>query len=192
MAAIYALSGALRVAAEESPPIIPVVGELVIGFVAFGILCFVLMKYVFPKMEQTYQARIEAIEGGLRRAEEAQTQAQQLLERYETQLAEVHAQATAIRDEAREEGRRIVADLRDRANAESERIAARGKQLLATQRQRLITEMRTEIGRLSVELASRIVGESLADDARRARTVERFLAELERNPALNESISDGH
>ncbi|MGH3685384.1 MAG: F0F1 ATP synthase subunit B [Pseudonocardiaceae bacterium] len=192
MATTYALSGALQVAAEESPPIIPVVGELVIGFVAFGILCFVLMKYVFPKMEQTYQARIEAIEGGLRRAEEAQTQAQQLLERYETQLAEVHAQATAIRDEAREEGRRIVADLRGRANAESERIVARGKQLLATQRQQLITEMRTEIGRLSVELASRIVGESLADDARRARTVERFLAELERNPALNESISDEH
>jgi F-type H+-transporting ATPase subunit b len=183
MSTKYATSNALQVVTEESPPIIPTAGELIIGFIAFGILCFTLMKYVFPKMEQTYRARVDAIEGGLRRAEEAQAQAQQLLERYEAQLAEAHAQATTIRDEAREEGHRILADLRVRANEESERIVARGKQQLATQRQQLITEMRTEIGRLSVELASRIVGESLADDARRARTVDRFLTELERDPA---------
>ncbi len=60
------------VSAAERPPIVPVVGELIIGFIAFGILCFILMRYVFPKMEQTYRARVDAIEGGLRRAEQAQ------------------------------------------------------------------------------------------------------------------------
>jgi F-type H+-transporting ATPase subunit b len=174
------VSSAISLAAEESPPIIPVVGELIVGFIAFGILCFILMRYVFPKMEQTYRARVDAIEGGLQRAEQAQAQAQQLLERYQAQLAQAHDEAIAIRDEAREQGQHILADLRAQAQEESTRIIARGEQQLATSRQQLIVELRTEIGQLSVELASRIVGESLADEARRAGTVERFLDELER------------
>ena len=166
-------------AAEEDNPVVPVVGELIIGFIAFGVLCFILLKYVFPKMEQMYAARVEAIEGGLKRAEVAQAQAQDLLAQYQAQLAEARTEATAIRDEAREEGQRILADLREKANEEAGRIVARGEQQLATQRQQLITEMRGEIGQLSVELASRIIGETLADDVRRAGTVERFLGELE-------------
>ena len=173
------MSGVLQVAAEEESPVVPVVGELIIGFIAFGVLCFILMKFVFPKMEQMYRARVDAIEGGLKRAEEAQAKAQELLAQYQAQLAEARTEATAIRDEAREEGQRILADLREKANEEAGRIVARGEQQLATQRQQLITEMRGEIGQLSVELASRIIGETLADDARRAGTVERFLGELE-------------
>jgi F-type H+-transporting ATPase subunit b len=42
----------------------------------------------------------------------------------------------------------------------------------------IVRELRAEIGGLAVDLASRIVGESLADEARRHGTVERFLAEL--------------
>ena len=179
MATAYAISSSLQLAAEEDNPVVPVVGELIIGFIAFGVLCFILLKYVFPKMEQMYAARVEAIEGGLKRAEVAQAQAQDLLAQYQAQLAEARTEATAIRDEAREEGQRILADLREKANEEAGRIVARGEQQLATQRQQLITEMRGEIGQLSVELASRIIGETLADDVRRAGTVERFLGELE-------------
>lgn len=174
-------SAAPLVLAAERPPVVPVVGELIIGFIAFGILCFILMRYVFPKMEQTYRARVDAIEGGLRRAEQAQEQAQQLLERYNSQLAQARGEAMRIRDEAREEGHQILQDLRVQANIEAQRIIAHGEQQLVTSRQQLVSQLRTEIGELSVELASRIVGEALADQTRRAGTVERFLDELERN-----------
>ncbi len=174
---------AISLAAQESPPVIPVVGELIIGFIAFGILCFILMRYVFPKMEQTYRARVDAIEGGLQRAQQAQQEAQQLLQRYTEQLTQARSEATAIRDEAREEGQQILQDLRAQAQEDAMRIVARGEQQLASSRAQLVRELRTEIGQLSVELASRIVGESLADEVRRARTVERFLDELERGGA---------
>ena len=41
------------------------------------------------------------------------------------------------------------------------------------------TSLRAEVGTLATELASRIVGESLADQARQSRMVDRFLDELE-------------
>ena len=51
--------------------------------------------------------------------------------------------------------------------------------LTAADYQQALTTLRAEIGALSVDLASRIVGESLQDEARQRRTVERFLAGLE-------------
>ncbi|MFL6095103.1 MAG: F0F1 ATP synthase subunit B, partial [Blastococcus sp.] len=50
---------------------------------------------------------------------------------------------------------------------------------LASQRQQVVNELRGQIGALAVELAGRVVGESLADDARRSGTVDNFLAELD-------------
>ena len=67
-----------------------------------------------------------------------------------------------------------------KAHAESERIAAAGRAQLDAQRSQIVAELRADLGRVSVELASKVVGESLQDDARQTRTVERFLADLER------------
>jgi F-type H+-transporting ATPase subunit b len=163
----------------EHNPIIPIWQEMVIGAISFGILCFVLIKYVFPRMEQTFQARVEAIEGGIERAEAAQAEANQLLQQYRDRLAEARTEAARIRDEARADAEGIRQDVLGKAREESERIIAAGKEQLSAERQTILRELRTEVGTLAVDLASRIVGESLADEARRKGTVERFLTELE-------------
>src|SRR5262245_23950534 len=72
----------------EHSPVVPTWQEVIIGTIAFGVLCFVLMKYVFPVMEKTFKARVDAIEGGIQRAERAQAEANALLEQYKAQLAE--------------------------------------------------------------------------------------------------------
>jgi F-type H+-transporting ATPase subunit b len=165
--------------AAEVNPIIPIWEEIVVGAVAFAVLCFVLMRYVFPRMEKMFQARVEAIEGGIKRAEERQAEAEALFERYKQQLAEARTEAARIRDEARADAEGIRQDVLARAREESERIIAAGSEQLVAERATIVRELRAEIGTLAVELASRIVGESLADEARRTGTVERFLGELE-------------
>ncbi len=163
----------------EHDPLLPIWQEVVIGTIAFALLCFILMKYVFPKMEETFAARVDAIEGGIKRAEEAQAEAKATLEQYKAQLAEARTEAAAIREEARAEAARISADLHEEARAEAARIVQRGTEQLMAERESLIADLRSDIGRLAVELAGRVVGESLADEARRAGTVERFLTELD-------------
>jgi F-type H+-transporting ATPase subunit b len=160
-------------------PIFPIWQELVIGTIAFGVLCFVLMKYVFPRMEETFKARVDAIEGGIERAEKAQAEANQLLAQYKAQLAEARTDAARIRDEARADAEGIRQDVLAKAREESDRIIAAGRDALAGERAAIVRELRGEMGALAVDLASKIVGESLADEARRKGTVERFLSELE-------------
>jgi F-type H+-transporting ATPase subunit b len=160
-------------------PILPIWQEVIVAIIAFGLLCLVLMRYVFPQMEKTFAARVDAIEGGIKRAEVAQAEANQLLEQYRAQLAEARTEAARIRDEARADAEDIRQDLLATAREESERIIAAGRDQLAAQRESVLRDLRAEVGSLAVDLAGRIVGESLADEARQRGTVERFIAELE-------------
>ena len=165
-------------AEAEHNPIIPIWQEILVGTVAFIILCVVLMKFVFPQMEKTFAARVDAIEGGIKRAEAAQAEANELLEQYRAQLAEARTEAARIRDEARADAEGIRQDVLATARQESDRIIAAGRDQLATQRESIVRELRAEVGTLAVDLAGRIVGESLADEARNRGTVDRFISEL--------------
>jgi F-type H+-transporting ATPase subunit b len=157
-------------AAEGEPnPLLPHTAELVVGVIAFVILFVFLAKAVYPKFEETFKARQDAIEGGIKRAEEAQAEAKALLEQYKAQLAEARTEAAKIRDDARAEGARIVEELRAEAQEQAQRIIHRGEETLAAERERLAAQLRSEIGELAVELA----------EARRAATIDRFLAEIE-------------
>jgi F-type H+-transporting ATPase subunit b len=172
----------MYVAAEEggggAALLFPPLAEIIVGAVAFGVVLFVLAKFVFPQMELMFQKRVDAIEGGIARAEAAQAEANQLLEQYKAQLAEARTEAARIRDEARADAEGIRQDVLGKAREESERIITAGREQLAAQRESIVRELRSEVGTLAVDLASRIVGESLADEARTRGTVDRFISEL--------------
>jgi F-type H+-transporting ATPase subunit b len=170
------------VAAEEGAtnPIGLPWGEVVIATIGFALLLVVLGKFVWPQFEKAFAARTKAIEGGIAKAEEAQNEARAALDRYNQQLAGAREEAAKIREDARTQAQAIRDDMLAQAHAETERIAAAGRAQLEAQRAQIIAELRSDLGRVSVELAGRVVGESLDDQARQNRTVERFLAELDR------------
>ncbi len=166
-------------AAEEPLPILPLPGELIVGIIAFAILLWVLTKFAVPRFEALYQERTDAIEGGLKRAEEAQAQADRTKAEYEEQLAGLRAEAARIRDDARAEGQQIKAELREQAEAEAARIKQRGEEQITAARESAVRQLRGEIGGLSVQLAGRLLATELADTEARRSTVDSFLAELD-------------
>jgi F-type H+-transporting ATPase subunit b len=166
-------------AAEELNPLAPHPVEIVVGLIAFFLLYWLLRKYAFPQFEQVYAERKDKIEGGLKRAEEVQQHADELKRQYEEQLAGLRAEAARIRDDARAEGQQIKAELRAQAEEEATRIRQRAEEQIVAQRDQVVRQLRGEIGGLSVQLAQRIIGASLADDARRSATIDAFLAEVD-------------
>jgi F-type H+-transporting ATPase subunit b len=164
-------------------PLVPNLTEVITGLIAFFIVFGVISKLLLPRIQQTLQERTDAIEGGLHRAEEAQAEAARLLDQYKAQLAEARHEASRLREQAKEEGAQIKAELRAEGEAEKQRLVESARAQIDADRQQALTSLRTEVGSLSVELASRIVGESLQDEARQRRTVDRFLGELEEQAA---------
>jgi F-type H+-transporting ATPase subunit b len=160
-------------------PLIPAPAEIIASVVFALLLTVVIWKFVVPRFEQTYAERTAAIQGGIEKAEHAQAEAAAALEKYNAQLAEARGEAAKIREEAKTQGSQILADMREQAQAESARIRAAADAQIQAERAQVVAQLRGEIGGLATTLAGRIVGESLEDDERARRTIDRFIAELE-------------
>ena len=160
-------------------PLIPSGAELIIGLICFIVVFGILGKMLMPRIQKTLAERTDLIEGGLNRSEEAQAEAKELLEQYRAQLAEARHDASQMRAEAQEQGAQIIAEMREQAQAEGRRITEAAQSQIEAERQQALISLRAEVGKLATDLASRIVGESLTDEARQQRMVDRFLDELE-------------
>ena len=172
----------VNLAAEEKiNPLIPHTAELVVGAIAFTLLFLTLRKFVVPMFEKAYTDRTNAIQGGMERAEKAQQDAQRALAQYTEQLTKAQSEAQTLREEARVQGAAIIEDLRAKAREEAARITATAHASIEAERQQAVTSLRNEVGALAVELASKIVGEALDDQARQSRIVDRFLEDLEKS-----------
>jgi F-type H+-transporting ATPase subunit b len=160
-------------------PILPHPGELIFGVIAFVILYAVVQWKVVPRLEQIFTERAAAIEGGISKAEQAQAEAAAALREYRSMLEEARSEAGRIREQARADAAEIGVELRSQAQAQADRIVAAAQQQIEAERLQAIVHLRGEVGRLATDLASRIVRESLQDEVRQSRVVERFLDEIE-------------
>ena len=171
---------AMVLAAEGSQnPLIPDVWEMLITGIGFVILLFIAIKFIVPAFEKVFTDRANAIEGGLAKAKAAQAEAKAARDEYNQQLESARLEAQKIREEARSEGEKILADFKDRANMESARITENAHKAIEAERAAAVVSLRDEVGTLATQLASKIVGESLDDDARAHRVVDRFIADLD-------------
>ncbi|MGI5207133.1 F0F1 ATP synthase subunit B [Spirillospora sp. CA-108201] len=183
------ITAASVLAAEENNPLIPHPFELVVGIFSFLVVLIVLGKILTPRIQKTLEERTEAIEGGLIRAEEAQKEAQQVLEQYKAQQKAAAVEASNERRKAEEQGAQIIAQAKEQAQVEARRIVENAKAQIEAERQQALQSLRAEIGAMSVDLAGRVVGESLEDSARQSRVVDRFLEELEERARTQEQIT---
>lgn len=164
-------------------------GTFFVELFAFAIMVYILGKYVIPPINKAMTDRQNAIRKEFADLEEAEADARKAEKDYKAELADAKHEAARIREDAREQGAAIIADLRVQAQEESERILKHGRAQLEAERSQAVQSLRNEVGTMATTLAGRIVGESLEDDDRRARTVERFISALEEDSATSASTS---
>lgn len=177
------MDNAVTLAAAGANPLVPNWWEVLVTLVGFLILLFIVAKVAVPMFEKTYAERTAAIEGGIEKAEAAQAEANAARDAYKQQLNDARTEANRIREEARSEGADILAEAKAKASSDAARLTEQAQTSITAERVAAQASLRTEVGTLATELASKIVGEALDDDARSARVVDRFLGDLESQQA---------
>jgi len=163
--------------AAEPSVLIPALPDLIWGSIAFLLILGLMLWRFVPRINAALDARSDAIAGGIKRAEEAQAEAQAALEKYNAQLAEARGEAGRIKDEARDDAKRIRAELLEQAQADAARIVANAQGQIEAERAAALVSLRGEVGTLAIDLASGVIGESL-DDKKASSIVDRFLADM--------------
>jgi F-type H+-transporting ATPase subunit b len=174
------LLATIILAVEEDPDsiaLLPDAAELIWGFFAFGLLMLAIIKFVFPKLNQTLEDRSAAIQGKLEEADSKLADAEEAKRRYEESIADAQGDANRIVEEAKASADALRAEARERAEAEAQHIIERAQADVSAERDRALQELRTQVGAISVELASRIVEREL-DDATHAGLVDEYIQRL--------------
>src|SRR6202046_734570 len=89
-------------------PLLPTGSELILGIVCFVIVFGILGKMLLPRITKLLNEREDAIQGGINRADEAQAEAQAVLNQYRAQLDDDRREAARIREEAHAAGAQIM------------------------------------------------------------------------------------
>jgi F-type H+-transporting ATPase subunit b len=169
---------ATHIAPMESNFLVPN-GTFLVELAAFALLFFLLARYVIPPINKAMTARQEAIRTQFNELEQARADARAAEDEFKAQIADARHEAARIREEAREQGAQIIAEMRQQGEVEKARIIDNGHAQIVAERQQAVASLRAEVGTLATTLAGRIVGESLQDDDRSSRVVDRFLADLD-------------
>jgi F-type H+-transporting ATPase subunit b len=175
------LFASLLLAAEDEASgvdlLIPDLRELAAGVVAFAIVFFFIWKWAVPAFNEMLEKRQKAIKDDLEAAESEKAEAAALKEDYAKQLSGAREEATRIVEEARQVGESARADIVARAESEAEDIKVRAHQELDAERERAVTAMRREVAGLSLDVAEKLVGQTLDRSGQQA-LVDQFIDEL--------------
>jgi len=188
------LNALVAYAAEEGEaynPLIPAWYDIIWSTVCFVVILAIFWKVALPRMKKLLDERGAAIEGNIAKADEAQRKAEAALEEYTAQLADARREAGEIRDAAREDGKKIVAEAKDTATAEATRLTTTAHAQIEAERQSAFVSLRGEVGTLALDLAGGVIGEALTDDRKAQAVVDRFLAELEASDLRQAQVPGG-
>jgi F-type H+-transporting ATPase subunit b len=164
---------------EENRPedLYPHLEELIVGAIAFFILFFFMWKWVLPRVNQLLEERRARIQGELEKAEQTRREAEQLLSQYEERLKEARGESNRIVEEARKTAESVRKDMLTKAEEEARQVVARAQEEIQAQRDRTFEELRRDLGELTINLAARVIGQSL-DRRRQAKLVEEYIDEV--------------
>ena len=151
--------------------------------VAFVLILAFMWRYVVPPLQKNMETRQGVIRQQLEDSRLAAERLAAAEAQYQKMVGEARAEAARTRMEGNKIRQEIIDSAKEEARIEAEAVTSRAEARLDVERRQVLAELRGEIGRLAVELAERIVGESLADDERQSRVVDRFLADLDNAPA---------
>ena len=184
--------------ASVASPVVPLANNFLVPnatflveLIAFAIIVFVMWRYIIPPINRAMTNRQEAIRKEFADLDQARADANAAEAEFKAQIADARHEAARIREEAREQGAQIVSEMRQQGESEKARIIDGAHTQIAAERQQAVASLRAEVGTLATTLAGRIVGESLEDDERSGRVVDRFLADLDALETSKAAASTG-
>jgi F-type H+-transporting ATPase subunit b len=147
-------------------------------FVSFAIVCILLYMFAYRRILMMLEERRRQIAQGLANAEKIRAE----LDRIELQRQEVIAQANIEAAKLIEESRTAAARLfhqeTQKAAASAEQILVNAREAASQEHDRILTELKRQVGRLVVQATTTVTGKILTpeDHRRLAEETARQLA----------------
>jgi len=142
---------------------------------------FVAKKFLFGPVMKIIHDRQQEIDDMYAQAQSAQDSAKALESEYQTKLETAQETSDRLVKEAVERGKSREEEIIRQANREADAIREKASADIAREKKQAVSEAKNEISSLAMEIAGKVVGQSL-DAARQEQLVDSFLEELGEQP----------
>jgi F-type H+-transporting ATPase subunit b len=139
-------------------------GLMIWTIVCFLIALFVLKKYAFGPIQKMIDERREQIRRSIEEADNARSEARQLLEEHRALMQEARGEAEQIIAEARKTRESMETRMREETEAERQRRLEETRREIAAETGRALEQIRAEVADLTLEATSIVVGKKLDSD----------------------------
>lgn len=157
--------------------LVPALAELIPATIAFCIIFVLLSKLAWPAITKMMEDRENKIQGDIDAAEQAKVEAQANAATYEQKLADAQREADEIIAQARRDAENERSAILAEAQKDAAATIAKAKDAVANERKKAMIELSSQVVDLSVDIASKIIGEALSADEQR-ELAERYLQEV--------------
>ncbi len=162
--------------------------EKLLGEFSFGlfiwqtliVVCLLLLlrKFAWNPILNAINDREEGIRSALQSAENARAEMQNLQADNERILKEARAERDGLLKEAREIKQKMIDDAKDEAKTQAVQIMTQAQAAIESEKQAAVAELKQQVASLSIEIAEKVIKETLSDDKKQTQLVEKLLKDV--------------
>jgi len=159
----------------------PGVGTIFWAALIFGLFLFILSKFAWKPILTAVKARDEMIKGSLASAEKAREDMLKLQSDNETIIRKAREERELILKEARDVRDKLIAEAKGKATEEAEKLIEKARTGIESEKRKALSEIHEQVATLSVEIASKLLGEHLKQTGEQKKLIDNYLHEIDFN-----------
>lgn len=145
---------------------------------SFGVVFFLLAKFGFPVIVKAINERKEFIEMSLLSAKQANERLASIQAEGEQLLADAKVQQKAIIADAMQEKHRIVQAAQEEAQTSASQMIEEARLSIQAEKEKAMQDVRNEVATLALDIAEKVIGERMKDEAIQRKTIEQLIDKL--------------
>ena len=159
----------------------PAIGTLVWSALIFVLFFLILTKFAWKPILNAVKARDEMIRGSLESAAKAREEMFKLQNDNEVILRKAREEREGILMEAREVRDKLISEAKGRAAEEAEKLIKKARVAIESEKSKALSEIHEQVATLSVDIASKLLGEKLKQTGEQERLIDNYLREINFN-----------
>ena len=135
--------------------------------ISFGIVCAVLYKFAYGPVLAMLEQRRQQIAQGIANAEKIKAELDKTEAQRQQVMARAYDESAKVIEEARATAARVLERETQQAIAAAEQIISKAREAAAQDHDRMLGELKREVGRLVVRATTTVTGKILTPDDQR-------------------------
>ncbi|MGN6213830.1 F0F1 ATP synthase subunit B [Parafilimonas sp.] len=159
----------------------PSLGLIVWTLLAFLVVFFVLAKFAWPAIINGLREREKTIADSLASAENIKAEMAKMKSENEALLVQAREERAGMLKDAKNTADKMVADAKEKAKAEYDKILADAQAAINQQKNAVLTDLKNQVGSLIIEVAEKVLRQELNDKAKQENYIKQLTDEVKLN-----------